>query len=366
MMPSPSISASTRATCSTWRARSKRHPCCFNLADAGSPTIMRDPRRRAGALCADADAGVILALVTISPRWPHPPDAHRLPQLCRACGSMSRRSACGAHRPQWRGQDQSAGGDFAAGAGPGLAWRRLSMNWRAMAAPAAWAIAAELQPRRGRSRLAPAGLPGRDGEAGRRAGWCDRRPCCRKVPAPRPAYAHLVADPRHGPPVRRTRLATAGASSTAWSPPSIPSMARASLVFEKVMRERNLSRRAARRHGLARQPRSPHGRSGGGHCGGPPHGARSLADAISTQPARPAHFPGAKSRVEGEIEAPAVGTCRPCTRRTNIVDCWPIRGGSTGQPGAPWRARIGAILRWFTDPRTWRPNCVRRASRRPC
>ena len=50
----------------------------------------------------------------------------------------------------------------------------------------------------------------------------ERRQPCR-------ACARALADPGHGPAVRRARLATAAASSTASSPPAIPHMRAASL-----------------------------------------------------------------------------------------------------------------------------------------
>ena len=53
-----SRSASTRDICSTSPGRSKASTAEFQLADAGSPTMVRDAKRSVGPLRADADAGV--------------------------------------------------------------------------------------------------------------------------------------------------------------------------------------------------------------------------------------------------------------------------------------------------------------------
>ena len=148
-----------------------------------------------------------------------------------------------------------------------------------------------------------------------------------------------LAHPRHGPAVRRARRATAAAFSTGWSPPATPSMARASLVFEKLMRERNL---------LLGEPRPDRAWLSGleaqmAEAAAAIAAARlaaleALQDHIDISYLSRAAFPWARSGARRRARGPARQPCRRCRPRTNIRR---LLAESRRPDGAAGRTLIG-------------------------
>ena len=304
MTASRSISASTRAICSTSPRRSKAsRRCCARrsrLTDA-------DPGkgRKQRALCPYADAGVgsadlacvamrrsdvsagMLPIRCHAPRsgqrerslarcaaWRpglvlratilrrhehrphHAPEADEFPQLSRR---ETRRSAQrrGAGRAERRRQDQRARGHLAARR-PGAACAApRSTRSRSAKAMARWAVSAEIEGALGLATLGTGIEPPAAGDASAHAALPDRSRACGLGRSLRRSFARALAGAGHGRACSPVRPRSAAASSTASCSRWIPAIAPASPRSSAALRSRNrLLEDPRRRQPLARRGRA--------------------------------------------------------------------------------------------------------------